>query len=53
MKRACLFLDDKSILFLDEFKFEVKKSKSEIIRKMIHFFVENKPVLMKVLFDDS
>ena len=42
MKRVCLFLDDKSIVILDELKYDLKRSKSEIVRKMVDY-LNHKP----------
>lgn len=52
-RRTCLFLDDESIIFLDEFKYETKKSKSEIVRKLLHYFSKNEEELKNILKDGS
>jgi len=53
MKRKCLFLDDKTIVFLDELKYDLKNSKSEIIRKVFHYFIENREEIVDIINKDE
>lgn len=51
MRRVCLFLDEESIIILDQLKFELNESKSRIGREIIHYFNEeiNKKKLKKIM----
>lgn len=53
MRKVCLVFDDDLILTLDKFKHESKKSKSEIVRKVMHYFFENKEELKEKIIENK
>lgn len=53
MRRVCLVFDDELILTLDKFKSKTKKSKSETVRKVMHYFFENKEELEEKIIKDD
>jgi len=53
MRTVCLVFDEDLILTLDKFKHEVDKSKSEIVRKIMHYFFENKEELKEKIIENE
>lgn len=54
-KRVCLYLDDVSIVYLDQLNVKTLLPKSEITRKLLHYFgkEENFEELQLILNDEE